>query len=752
MQANDIRISDFGQAEVARLQRDSLWDALVTKSGDVIETFSSNGNNHPITTVGPFSDGLAWVQSREQYGFINIKGEVAIPFQYQQALPFSNGTALVKVNNRFGVIDKKGSLVIPAKYAGIAPSATNTFPVKERPGAQGLWGAVNKQGKQVLPFQYEWLGPVNAKGQLQFRENGKLGVMTTSGKIVVPAQLEADYLSPFTNGLAISGREAYDQQTANGIITNYRYYGLVNEQGQQLAPTMYSSVSQLVEAMHAEQGIAALQHAGGTDFYNYLGQKILSTSYTAVPGFEEIWKLNKGIAPAYLGNKIGYIDHTGKVFVPVQYSFIDSSFVKIYTQGSGYVQAIKAGKYGLLDASGKEAVPFLYDWLSEPKAGYVVAQQGSKFGLLNTNGEEQLAFEYDGLRFVSGSTKPLLEVRKLQPRYYLLSPEGKWVAESPDSVLSQSAPAYIVTDQKGNKGLTTAAGATLLKNKFREVYLPSEGFIRVRTSGKSNSDRRYGYYSIDGNEAVSPQYVKAEDFSEGLAAVNVRGRWGYIDATGKQVIAPKFQQAGSFGSGYAVVNKKQIINRKGEVVGTYNGPGTIISTFSNERAVVETEKGYFHIRPDGQPAYYALYDEVTAFAGDKAAVARGEQWVLYRSGGVGAPTEINFTKRGREAYLAEFGFGRFIKTPDGRYLKDSAWVQVQQPQWRIIDPAGHYPKKIAFSEVTALPDGYIRFRLNEHVGLLSPQGTWLAEPKWVYLETKGGTVRLVGVREVEVRE
>ena len=45
----------------------------------------------------------------------------------------------------------------------------------------------------------------------------------------------------------------------------------------------------------------------------------------------------------------------------------------------------------------------------------------------------------------------------------------------------------------------------------------------------------------------------ASDFSEGVAAVQIKGKWGYINATGKLVIPAKFDNAGRFSEGLARV-------------------------------------------------------------------------------------------------------------------------------------------------------------------------------------------------------
>ena len=54
--------------------------------------------------------------------------------------------------------------------------------------------------------------------------------------------------------------------------------------------------------------------------------------------------------------------------------------------------------------------------------------------------------------------------------------------------------------------------------------------------------------------SIAQQYEAADDFSEGLAAVKIKGRWGYIDKAGRTVIKPQFDNAEKFIEGIAAVS------------------------------------------------------------------------------------------------------------------------------------------------------------------------------------------------------
>src|SRR5262249_43365632 len=66
-----------------------------------------------------------------------------------------------------------------------------------------------------------------------------------------------------------------------------------------------------------------------------------------------------------------------------------------------------------------------------------------------------------------------------------------------------------------------------------------------------------------------PAFDFAEDFAEGLAAVEIDHEYGYIDGTGRIIIKLQFPSARSFAEGLAVVatgDHRSYIDKTGKVV------------------------------------------------------------------------------------------------------------------------------------------------------------------------------------------
>ena len=93
-----------------------------------------NGNNENVVLtpefiakinqyedVGEYAEGLAGMKKNGKWGFMDVKGEEAIPCNYDEVHPFSEGRAAVAQNGKWGYIDRQGKSIVPCTYDFAAP-------------------------------------------------------------------------------------------------------------------------------------------------------------------------------------------------------------------------------------------------------------------------------------------------------------------------------------------------------------------------------------------------------------------------------------------------------------------------------------------------------------------------------------------------------------------------------------------------------------------------------------------------------
>jgi hypothetical protein len=97
-------------------------------------------------------------------------------------------------------------------------------------------------------------------------------------------------------------------------------------------------------------------------------------------------------------------------------------------------------------------------------------------------------------------------------------------------------------------GYIDLLGGLKIEMKFDDALSFSEGLASVRLGNK------WGYINHEGDWVLAPNYVKAKNFSEGLAFVEKEGNtWAFIDQKGNQRIEVKSGLTPSFSQGMTAV-------------------------------------------------------------------------------------------------------------------------------------------------------------------------------------------------------
>lgn len=112
-----------------------------------------------LYNVHKFTDGLARAYKNGKCGYVNLDGEVVVPFIYDMSpIVFRNGYASIKRDGLVGVIDLSGKVTSPIKYKSIMPFSK--FGLTEAyindPDIEGedLCGVIDANGNIIVPFTY----------------------------------------------------------------------------------------------------------------------------------------------------------------------------------------------------------------------------------------------------------------------------------------------------------------------------------------------------------------------------------------------------------------------------------------------------------------------------------------------------------------------------------------------------------------------------------------------------------------------
>ena len=155
-----------------------------------------------------FTDGLAGFMTIEPgpdkshnlhlFGFMSRKGEVVIKPRFKEIQPFSEGLACCVLTREqaglhrdpnysdtydrvFGVIDIQGRIVVPFKYDDIGPFCEGLAAFSED---GGLWGYMDRTGKVVIPARFSTASSFEG-GFATVSLDGKIVIIDRTGRVII---------------------------------------------------------------------------------------------------------------------------------------------------------------------------------------------------------------------------------------------------------------------------------------------------------------------------------------------------------------------------------------------------------------------------------------------------------------------------------------------------------------------------------------------------------------------------------------
>lgn len=105
-----------------------------------------------------FHNDRAIVSKYNNWGVINKRGEVLVPFEYDELSLTHNNTFIVKKNRKYGIIDETGNILTPIKYNWIIEKEHAMYCVREE--SNGNWGMIDDTNTLIIPIKYDAVGSI----------------------------------------------------------------------------------------------------------------------------------------------------------------------------------------------------------------------------------------------------------------------------------------------------------------------------------------------------------------------------------------------------------------------------------------------------------------------------------------------------------------------------------------------------------------------------------------------------------------
>lgn len=366
------RVSKEGRFERGSDSYEGKW-GLIDESGKEVTGFE-------YEEIGSYKDGLMCVKKEGKWGYIDNTGKVVIDLIYDEAFDFNNERACIKINGKYGAIDPSGKIIIEPQYSeAFCFNSKNAFvekdgqsymidkngkkivsdvdeeldtEEKESPTIEkisieelrksydrvgdfyngfapvkkdGLWGFVDKFGKEIAPCKYHEVGSFR-EGLARVECNYITRFIDETGREVFKCRLAYKKVKDFSGGLAWVDK-------GNSV------WAVIDREGNELD---YDKVYDYCK------GFTKVQKKGLFGVLNKYGKEIIPCEYG------EIKDIQNGlfIVSKRIGDKVYYgcIDENGNEILPCEKAVIQI----LKDGGIAYLEVGEENRWGYLDKDGRE--------------------------------------------------------------------------------------------------------------------------------------------------------------------------------------------------------------------------------------------------------------------------------------------------------------------------------------------------------------------------------------------------------------
>ena len=317
--------------------------------------------------IGFFSKGLNKVEKDDKWGVVDHNGNEIIPCVYDSlGSSFRDGHIYAKLNGKYGFINLKGEIIIPFKYDDIhdwswvnnndywyryfSESGIAIVSVRSSGPSVYKYGLVTKDGKEIFPCSFSKRPYIILKDQVCLIDNkDRLFIVYPDGQY---RALKYQGVGRLKGGLA--------------YVKYNDLYGYIDENLNEVIPCIYESVGRC-----SQNHLFIVCKNKNYGVIDKEGKEIIPFKYNRLIAW------GSGLLKAaiyendnYMRAKWGVITEDGREIIPCIYSrigsqssdedydeclnFVDEKIIPVEKRETNY-------KWGYVDMEGNEIIPCIYD-------------------------------------------------------------------------------------------------------------------------------------------------------------------------------------------------------------------------------------------------------------------------------------------------------------------------------------------------------------------------------------------------------
>lgn len=178
--------------------KDGVSKAVIKGKYGLIDLKNNVITNFEWDYIGDFRDGMNLVslgKSNAKYGYVNIRGILSVKAVWDNTIAFNEGLAPVMKDGLWGYVDKSGKNVIPCIYSYAGLFYNGIAAVSD---SGGKYMFINSSGKKINETLWDNYGSYLGGKIIPVKKDGKWGFIDSQGKIL--AENIYDDVSSYFNG------------------------------------------------------------------------------------------------------------------------------------------------------------------------------------------------------------------------------------------------------------------------------------------------------------------------------------------------------------------------------------------------------------------------------------------------------------------------------------------------------------------------------------------------------------------------
>ncbi len=608
-------------------------------------------------------------------GYFNVfkigKGEVLNSEYDEVYADFLNDkpVLVLKANGKFGVYGE-GLYIKPVSEV-LIEAITDFYSIQQN----NQNSLVNSWGTEVISLGFEKLYRISDDGFMAFTVGEKYGLAHETGGVIKKATYDLI--------------ENFKGETA--LVKRRDLFGLLNKKGVEVVPSKYENCTFSKKSAK----FYSKDHTRWVSFdanKNVIESRVLKNLTTVeLSGKRNIYQLEvpkdeidvksarssslKGINDfniITIGTDSYSLYSNGSFLVGIKKNGIkitNPSFWKIHLEDLIDGQVARAvyegGRHCLISRKGKST--FKMDYLTNRR------MVGSTISFIGRFSEDDLAPIYLGGYMNVGDRR-----RQKQEEFTrfdaplksgvwgFINREGRLVVNAQFKNVYPSKYGAIIAKKSKGWGAVDLEGKELVPFKFSTVeYMVGTDEITFYVTERK---LRYGFLNSEGRELCDLEYYRLGKFSEGMAAVKVRGGWSYVNAKGVRPSKDVYQRAKPFQGDLAAVrvnNRWGFIDKQMQWViePMYQEAGS----FSENRAPVKLKSLYGYVNAANEWVLAPKYRNAKTFHEGMAAVKKNSKWTF-----IDVKGNRVIRKRFKKVEVVEGGHKVFYGSKSIGILKKSA--------------------------------------------------------------------------------